>query len=500
MGEAALLDAQGLTRRFGSFTAVDTVDLSIAPGQRLALLGENGAGKSTFVKMLYGLLAPSAGEIRWRGAPVVISDPAMARRLGIGLVFQHFSVFDALSVAENIALAIPGLSLRSVRAQVAAISAEYGLVIEPDRAVHSLSAGEKQRVEVIRCLMQSPHLLIMDEPTSVLTPQEVESLFATLNRLSAEGVAILYITHKLAEVSTLCDSATVLRQGRVVARLDPRSAPPSEMAAAMVGEQVEALPRRSAKAGGETKLRVAGLSLPAVPPFGRALDRIELSVRGGEILGIAGVAGEGQSELMAALIGERLAPDPSMVEINGRSMGRLGPTARRLAGAGYVPEDRNGHAAVGEMDLPDNILLSHHRAADLARRGWVRLSGARDWAERVRARFDVRAGHAKPRAGGLSGGNLQKFVVGREILREPAVLVVSQPTWGVDPGAARVIREALLALAGAGSAVLVISQDLEELMGLADRIAVMRAGRLSTAEPVAALDAKRLGLMMGAAA
>ncbi|MEM7507270.1 MAG: ABC transporter ATP-binding protein [Pseudomonadota bacterium] len=494
-----LLEAKGLTKRFGAFTAVEDVSLTIQPGERHALLGENGAGKSTLVKMLYGALQPSAGEIRWRGQRVAVGGPGDARRLGIGMVHQHFSLFEALTVAENVALALPGTMPRQLTPEIARVSKLYGLEIDPGRAVHSLSVGEKQRVEIIRCLLAEPRLLIMDEPTSVLTPQEADALFETLRRLSAEGVAILYISHRLAEVRALCSGATILRAGHHVASCDPREETPQSMAALMIGQEVTALARPAQRPSlGPVRLALRYLALPATGAYANTLHDLSLEVHGGEIVGIAGVAGEGQGALMSALTGERLSA-PGMVEIEGYAMGAASPTARRLAGAAFVPEERIGHAAVTEMALPQNVLLSHHRAEKLARGGWIDIGATRDWAAKIEADFDVRSGGARPVAGSLSGGNLQKFVVGREILRNPGVLVVSQPTWGVDPGAAEVIRTALINLAVTGAAILIISQDLEELFALCDRIAVIHGGRLSPAQPVEGLTAESVGLLMAGA-
>ena len=487
-----LLETVGLTRYFGSFAACRKIDLAVRAGERHAILGENGAGKSTLVKMIYGALTPSAGEIRWRGRTVSLDGPGAARALGVGMVHQTFSLFDALTVAENVALALPGAMPRGIAGRIAGIARTHRLGIDPDRPVHDLSAGERQRVEILRCLLQKPRLMIMDEPTSVLTPQETRSLFDMLERLSSEGIAILYISHRLAEVRALCESATILRGGECAATCDPREETADGLAAMMIGRAVNKPTRRARPAEpGPVRLRLNGLT------SGR-LKNIDLDVRGGEILGIAGIAGEGQSALMAALTGEEtVAPD--MIEIEGRAMGRASPTERRLAGAAFVPEERLGHAAVTEMALPQNILLSHHRAERLAPGGWIDARKARNWADRVRGDFDVRSGSARPVAGALSGGNLQKFVVGREILRNPRVLAVSQPTGGIDPGATAVIRGALIRLAERGAAVLAISQDLEELFVLASRIAVLHAGRLSAPEPVEGLTAERVGLLMAGA-
>jgi general nucleoside transport system ATP-binding protein len=503
-GGVPLLEAVEVSKLFGDFAANRRVSVAIRPGEKHALLGENGAGKSTLVKMIYGVMQPTEGGFRWEGRPVVIARPAVAREMGIGMVFQHFSVFEALTVAENVALALPPEPLGRLSARIAGISRTYGLAIDPGRAVHTLSVGEKQRVEIIRCLLQHPKLLIMDEPTSVLTPQEAEALFVTLERLAGEGRAILYISHRLEEVRALCDRATILRHGEVVATCDPRAETARSLAELMVGSEIAGIERQAKgrAAPGGVRLAVERLDLPAPSEFAVALHDVSLDVRAGEIVGVAGVAGEGQAELMEALSGERLAPRPDAVTVDGRPMGRVGPTGRRRAGAAFVPEERNGHGAVAEMTLAENVVLTHHSAEGLARDGiggWIDWTGAADWAVRVRRAFDVRAGAADPPAGSLSGGNLQKFVVGREILRRPAVLVVSQPTWGVDAGAAATIRRALIELAEGGAAVLVISQDLEEIFTICDRIAVIHNGRLSRLHDAAGLTPERVGLLMGGA-
>ena len=499
VGETALFRATGIHKLFGEFAANADVSLTILAGEKHALLGENGAGKSTLVKMMYGVMQPTRGTFHWRGEQVVIPRPADAREMGIGMVFQHFSVFDALSVVENIALALPPEPMRELSERISSISQAYGLAIDPDRAVHTLSVGEKQRVEIIRCLLQSPRLLIMDEPTSVLTPQEAEVLFGTLNQLSAEGCAILYISHKLEEVKALCETATILRHGKVVAHCDPRERTAREMAELMVGDEIAWVERDGAgQTGADAKprLEISGLDLPSETEFGVSLRDVSLQVNAGEIVGIAGIAGEGQTELMQALMGERLSDTVDCMRIDGTGVGRLGPTARRMAGAAFVPEERNGHAAVAELTLTENVVLTHHSDSGAAPGGWINFGNAADWAAKIRKTFDVRAGSDDPVAGSLSGGNLQKFVVGREMLRDPGVLVVSQPTWGVDAGAASTIRQALIDLATSGAAVLVISQDLEEIFSISDRIAVIHQGMLSQAHPASEMTPERVGLLM----
>lgn len=493
-----LLQAIGITKLYGSFVANDHIDLDLHPAQIHALLGENGAGKSTFVKIAYGLIQPNDGELRWLGRKTALAGPAQARALGIGMVFQHFSLFENLTVAENIALGLPPQeSFAKVSAGIAEISRRYGLPLEPRREVWRLSVGERQRIEIVRALMQNPKLLILDEPTSVLTPQEADQLFVVLESLKAEGRAILYISHKLDEVKRLCDTATILRGGKKVATCDPRRETAASLARMMVGSEIGEVKSAAAAAASATpRLLVRDLSLVPDDPHGIRLDRVCLEVRGGEILGIAGVAGNGQDELFAALSGERLADHDGSIVIDGEAAGHLSITQRRRLGAAFVPEERLGHATVPRMTLSDNALLTGH-AVGMTHDGFIDRAAALNVVDRATKTFDIRKAKRDPEAASLSGGNLQKFVVGREILREPGVLVVSQPTWGVDAGAAAVIRQALIDLAARGAAVLVISQDLDELLEIADRIAVVFTGRLSVPIDSKAADREHLGLLMG---
>ena len=492
---APLVAVRGLSKSFGGVHANRGVDLDVRAGECHALLGENGAGKSTLVKMLYGLLQPTAGEILWQGRGVVLADPEAARALGIGMVFQHFSLFENLSVRDNIALVLPPGRRSALDARIAGLSERYGLKLEPARPVWSLSAGERQRIEIARVLLQDPKLMILDEPTSVLTPQEAEALFAILDRLKAEGRALLYISHRLDDVRRLCERATVLRGGRVVGACDPRAETARSMAALMVGAQIADVTSRGAASGSE-RFAVRALSLPAPGLHAVALRGVDFAVRGGEVLGIAGVAGNGQGELFAALSGERLAEAAGAVLIDGRPAGRAGIAARRRMGAAFVPEERNGHAAVPDFTLSDNLVLSRRATGEVTRGGFLLARAARAIARGVVERFDVRVGAPDPAARTLSGGNLQKFVVGREILREPGVLVVNQPTWGVDALAAAAIHQAILDLAGRGSAVVIVSQDLDELFRLCDRLCVIHGGRLSPATPTGATDRDDVGLRM----
>ncbi len=493
-----LLQTVGLTKRYGDFLANASIDIDIWPQQIHALLGENGAGKSTLVKAIYGLIQPSDGEMRWRGEKMTLSGPSEARARGIGMVFQHFSLFDNLTVAENVALGLDGKELfKDISARLEEVSSVYGLPLDPRREVWQLSVGERQRIEIVRAVMQHPKFLILDEPTAVLTPQEADQLFLVLDRLKAEGRAILYISHKLEEVKRLCDTATILRGGRKVATRNPQRETAASLARMMVGTDIKQVSAPAGRRITIPRLVVNDLSLAPDDPHGVRLERISIELRGGEILGIAGVAGNGQDELFAALSGEQLSQDPGTVVIDGIAAGHLSITRRRKLGAAFVPEERLGHGTAPRMKLSENALLTGHAAGEMVQHGFVNTAATLLAVDRTTAAFDVRKAERDPEAASLSGGNLQKFIVGREILRNPAVLVISQPTWGVDAGAAAVIRQALLDLAAAGAAVLVVSQDLDELAEITDRIAVMFHGRLS--ESLATADASReeLGLLMG---
>ncbi len=498
MNQPDLLSVQGITKAYPGVVANSDVSFAIAPGEVHALLGENGAGKSTLVKMIYGLVRPDAGTMTFRGQPYTPAEPRQARASGVAMVFQHFSLFEALSVAENVALGMENPpSMRDLAARIRKVSHDYGLPLDPNRMVGDLSAGERQRVEIIRCLLQDPKLLIMDEPTSVLTPQEVEILFRTLRQLSAEGTAILYISHKLEEIRALCDAATILRRGKVVATCTPRERTAREMAELMVGATLTP-PARGEKRKAGTALEVRGLNLASPNQFGTPLREVSFSVARGEVLGIAGVAGNGQDELLLALSGELRSP-PGAVRIAGKDSGHLGPTDRRRAGLVAAPEERLGHAAAPDMSLVENALLSGAVRQGLTRRGFIDWAAAEEFAARVVRDFDVRTPGTHVAARALSGGNLQKFVVGRELSQSPTVVVINQPTWGVDAAAAAAIRQAILDRAAGGAAVVVISQDLDELLEIADSFSALNAGRLTPPRPVEGLTVDEIGLMMGGA-
>ena len=496
-----LVSMRQIVKRFGDFVANDQIDLDLAAGEIHALLGENGAGKSTLVKILNGLLQPDDGEIHWQGELVALASPRDASELGISMVFQNFSLFDNLTVAENINAAFTdhdthGFGVRALADRILEIGEEYDLNLDPDRPVHTLSTGERQRIEIVRALLRHPKLLILDEPTSVLTPQEAEDLFHTLEKLASGGCAILYISHKLDEVRRLCSRATILRNGQIVGTCDPKITEISELATMMVGASVPELRAPALHKIGEIRLQVDALSLESEDLHGTDLHHINFVVHGGEIVGIAGIAGNGQSELFEALSGERLAHETRQILIDTLPAGLLDIESRRALGAVFIPEDRLGHATVPDMRLSDNLILSRHGTDDLIHGGLIDIRRAHQLANDVVLQFDVRSASRNPYAQNLSGGNLQKFIMGREILAQPGVMVVHQPTWGVDAGAAQAIRQALIDLAAQGAAVLVISQDLDELFDLSDRLAVMYAGRLSECLPIQNASREVIGLMM----
>ncbi|MEM8581145.1 MAG: ABC transporter ATP-binding protein [Pseudomonadota bacterium] len=491
-----VLRVEFVTKRFPSVLANDAVTFSVRHGEIHALLGENGAGKSTLVKILYGLLQPDSGTLTLEGKPFAPANPATARESGIGMVFQHFSLFEGMTVAENIALGLPGARPDTAfESKVRTLSEEYGLPVRPTQVVGDLSVGERQRVEILRCLMQSPRLLIMDEPTSVLTPQEADDLFVILEGLRKRGLSILYISHRLSEIRALCQAATVMRGGKVVATCDPRNETARSLAEMMIGASL-VQPISARPEPGPVRLKLEALGVAAEGPFGVPLEDISLSVSAGEIVGIGGVAGNGQAELLSALIGESPIAHGDIC-VDGVSVLGQGPSQRRGMGICFAPEERLGHALSPGMTLAENVLISARRRAGLSAHGVLNFGAAARFAGEVIAKFDVRTSGPQQTARTLSGGNLQKFSIGREIAQKPIALVAAQPTWGVDAAAAATVHRALIALAEAGTAVLVISQDLDELRSLSQRLAILSDGKLSEAVPTAELSLAEIGTLMG---
>jgi simple sugar transport system ATP-binding protein len=489
---------KGITKQYPSCLANDSVDISILPGKIYALLGENGAGKSTLMKIIYGVVKPDAGKIIWEGREIEITAPVHARKLGIGMVFQHFSLFETLSVLENISLCMGKKDVQDMDAlarKISEVSEKYGMALEPHRPVHTLSTGGRQRVEIVRCLIQDIKLLILDEPTSVLTPQEVDTLFRTLRQLAAEGTSILFISHKLKEVQSLCDFASVLRAGRVTGKCNPKEVTTEHMARLMVGDETPVSHEYVKGTGGDDFLTIKNLSLVSDEPFGINLKDINFTVKSGEILGVAGVAGNGQSELLAALSGERLCKDAGAISFPGADIGGTMPDQRRALGLAVVPEDRLGQGAVPDMSLWENALLTGFLGG-LIKNGLLQPKAIDDFTHKIIDEYKVKCGGPNAVAKSLSGGNLQKFIIGREILQQPVCLVAAHPTWGVDIGAAIAIHKALIALRDAGAAILVISEDIDELFAISDRMCALFDGQLSPNKPTADTTIEEVGQWM----
>ncbi len=490
---APLLETCDISKTFGDVVANNQINFAVGASQIHALLGENGAGKSTLMKIICGLQQPDNGEILWKGEHCTIDSPKKARAIGIGMVHQHFALFDGLSVTENIAFSIDGaVQGKALENQIMELADRYGLSVEPRRSVFELSAGEKQRIEILRALLLNPQLLILDEPTSVLTPQEAEQLFDTVRKLAGNGHGIVFISHKLKEVKALCDTATVLRGGSLVGTLDPRQESPETIAELMLGSR-EISVRKQLRPIGDQRLHVSDLTLK---DNDLTLRIKNMQVHAGEIFGIAGVAGNGQELLYTALSGETTTTQSQSIVINNIPAGALNPNERRALGAMFVPEERLGHAAVPQLDLNDNILLTNVSNPQASKNGIVSSRYLANKADQVTSEFDVRHAGSKLAARNLSGGNLQKFVVGREIIKGPSVLIINQPTWGVDVVSAIRIREALLKLAASGSAIIVISQDLDELLEISDQLAVLHHGTLGEARSVGEWNTEQLGLAM----
>jgi simple sugar transport system ATP-binding protein len=468
------LSLDGVSKHYGAIRANDGISLDVMSGEIVAVLGENGAGKSTLMKVIYGVVRPDAGELRIDGRAVKIAGPAQARALGIAMVFQHFVLFDSLTVVENVALGVEPTPLAELAARLRELAVRYDLDVDPQQRVHDLSVGERQRVEILRALMSSPRVLILDEPTSVLKPRAIGRLFVTLERLAGDGVSVLFISHKLDEIRRLAHRCVVLRAGRVVATVDPRIESEASLARLMIGADPPSIAAH-ASSPGVVALEVRALDTAHAHERHQWLHGIDFDLHVGEIVGIAGVSGNGQAALMAALAGEWLDVRGS-IRLFGTEIKHTSTAARRALGLRYVPEERLGHAAVAEMMLDENVVLTGDR---LRSRGFVRYAEARRVTITLIDRHGVKATGPDAPAGSLSGGNLQKFVVGRELDGEPRVLLASQPTWGVDVGATAAIRNQLITLRDAGCAILVVSEDLDELYELSDRLFVMSKGRLS---------------------
>ena len=493
-----ILKIDNISKSFPRVKANKNVSFNIKRSTVHALLGENGAGKSTFVKILYGLLKPDEGKIYFNDNILNVQSPSEARQKKIGMVFQHFSLFDSLTVRENLILGIDNdMSFANLQKNVNEISDKYELPLDLDAPINTLSAGQKQRVEIVRILLQDPQLLIMDEPTSVLTPQEVESLFKTLNTLLKEGRTILYITHKLEEVINLCDEVTILRDGSVIESSKLENETAESLATKMLGKKLSEIKTDYDHIKDKTNVKAQNLSIDFNDPFFTDLKNISFDVKEGEIFGIAGVAGNGQSELMNLLTGEEIDGVSGSLVYNEVDIKHFNPKKRRDLSIAFVPENRLGHSAVPELTLSENILISQFPNNDFLNNGMINHRNIDLQAKKVIDQFNVVTPGTDAKASSLSGGNLQKFVIGREILTKPKLLIISHPTWGIDAGAEHAIRKSLIELAKNGTSIIVISQDLDELFEISHRISVIFNGKLSKSYETRNISVSEIGLLMG---
>jgi ABC-type uncharacterized transport system ATPase subunit len=490
------IQMRGITKRFGPVVANNEIDFDLMKSEIHALLGENGAGKTTLMRILYGLYHADEGEVQVNGQVAHVATPKDAIQLGIGMVTQHFALVPTLSVAENVVLGYTGsfrVNPQVARQKVAKAAARFGIEVNPSALVRHLSVGERQRVEILKALYRNARVLILDEPTAVLVPQEVDVLFQTLERLRHDGLSVIFISHKLHEVMTVCDRITVLRDGRVVGTVDKAATSQAELALMMVGRETFGVARVESKPQGEVLLRIENLS--AVDERGLpAIKDVSLEVAAGEILGVAGVSGNGQTELSHVLAGT-LKPTGGRVFVGDRDLTLADPAQISAMGVGRIPEDRHA-GAVGELNVAQNLALEY--LDEFVTAGMLDYQRIYRHAEQLIAEYQIKASPAD-RMRTLSGGNIQKVILARALSRNPKVVIASQPTRGLDVGATEYVRSRLLEQRGRGAAVLLLSEDLDEVLALSDRIAVIYEGRIVGLIPASEADLEELGLMMSGA-
>jgi len=496
---APLVEMRGITRRFPGVVANDRIDFDVQAGEVHSLLGENGAGKSTLMRILYGLYRADEGSVWLGGSPVSIGSPADAIRNGIGMIHQHFMLVPTLTEADNVSLGLkssrrPFTDPGGVSARIRELSGSYGLKVEPEAYVWQLSVGERQRVEIMKALYRNARLLVLDEPTAVLTPQEVDDLFVILRKMVADGRGLVFISHKIREVLALSDRITVLRNGRNAGTVVPADVTRSDLAHMMVGRDVGQIQSQVEASAGEVRLAARDLHVQGDRGT-EAVKGLSLEVRSGEIVGIAGVSGNGQRELSEAIAGLR-APAGGSIQLDGNELAGHGPAEIREAGLGYVPEERMRDGVIGDFTVSDNLMLIDNRSRAFSRWGFLKPGAIERHCQELVDAFSVKTPGLDTPSRNLSGGNTQKLILARELSGEPRVLLVAQPTRGIDVGASEYIHQRLIAQRDRGTAILIISEDLDEVLALTDRILVMYEGQVIGQADPKTVSREQLGLMM----
>jgi len=489
------LKISNVTKIYPGCVANDNVSLEFNSGKIYALLGENGAGKSTLVKILSGVIIPDEGKIYLNENNLKLNSPLDAKKNDIGMVFQHFNLFETLSVFEN--LIIDSDEQReSLREKIESIMRKYNFSIDLDIPVLNLSAGQKQKVEIIRCLIRSPKVLIMDEPTSVLTEQETSELFLSLKKFSEEGILIIYITHKLKEVMQLCDEVAVMRRGKLVSVSQIKNENLESLATKMVGQNLKTIKKKKANTASDQLIKITNLNFISEDPFETNLSDINFSVNRGECLGIAGISGNGQSELFQVLSGEILS-DKNSIEFNKNYIGDLNPQERREYMVAFSPEDRLEQAAIPQMKIFENVALNNFKSSNFFNNGLINEKKIREHSKKIISDFNVNTDNIDLKSQFLSGGNLQKLIMGRELITSPDLLICFNPTWGLDVGAINYIHETLVNINEQNKSIILISTDTDELLKLSDKISVIHKGKLSKIMNADEVTSEKLGILMG---
>ena len=491
------LKISNVTKIYPGCVANDNVSLEFNSGKIYALLGENGAGKSTLVKILSGVIIPDEGEIYLNENNLKLNSPLDAKKNDIGMVFQHFNLFETLSVFEN--LIIDSDEQReSLRKKIDTIMKKYNFSIDLDIPVLNLSAGQKQKVEIIRCLIRSPKVLIMDEPTSVLTEQETSELFLSLKKFSEEGILIIYITHKLKEVMQLCDEVAVMRRGKLVSVSEIKNENIESLANKMVGQNLKTIKKKKAKTSSDKLIKITNLNFTSEDPFETNLMDINFSVNRGECLGIAGISGNGQSELFQVLSGEIIS-EKNSIEFNNNYIGDLSPQERREYLMAFSPEDRLEQAAIPQMKIFENVALNNFKSSNFFNNGLINENKIKEHSKKIISDFNVNTDNIELKSQFLSGGNLQKLIIGRELITSPDLLICFNPTWGLDVGAINYIHETLIKINEQNKSIILISTDTDELLKLSDKISVIHKGKLSKIMNAEEVTSEKLGILMGGA-